>query len=495
MKVRPKVSGENRRRFLSTAALAAGGLGARAVLPGVLDALPYQKASESKTPEPKAPEQRAPEPKGPKADVTLRIAPVSFEIAPGRTIRTYGYNGQVPGPVLRMKEGAPVVVDVVNETDHEETVHWHGQMISVEADGSTEEGTPAVPPHSRRRYGFTPRPAGARWYHTHAAAGKSLQRGLYTGQFGFVYVEPASDPGRYDREVFLAMHQWEPFYAASMDEEDEDSAPAPPDNGLEVGYKAFAFNGKSLGHGEPVRVREGERVLFHFLNASATETVRVGLPAHQFEVIALDGNHVPNPQKVATLHIGVAERVDAVVTMNSPGVWTLGTLDDDDRKDGFGVVVEYAGRQGAPQWIKPAKPAWDYTVFGSEPGHVASPYGTFDLILKKIPGGHGGFNRWTINGKSWPDTDPLRVEAGRRYRMIFRNQSDDAHPLHLHRHSFELTKVYGKPTAGVLKDTVVVNANKTVEVDFTADNPGNTLFHCHQQLHMDFGFMALLKYT
>jgi FtsP/CotA-like multicopper oxidase with cupredoxin domain len=65
----------------------------------------------------------------------------------------------------------------------------------------------------------------------------------------------------------------------------------------------------------------------------------------------------------------------------------------------------------------------------------------------------------------------------------------------LHRHSFELTKVYGRATSGILKDTVVVNANKVVEVDFTADNPGNTLFHCHQQLHMDFGFMVLMKYA
>jgi FtsP/CotA-like multicopper oxidase with cupredoxin domain len=87
------------------------------------------------------------------------------------------------------------------------------------------------------------------------------------------------------------------------------------------------------------------------------------------------------------------------------------------------------------------------------------------------------------------------VKAGKRYRMIFCNESDDAHPLHLHRHSFELTKVYGRATSGILKDIVVVNANKVVEVDFTADNPGNTLFHCHQQLHMDFGFMVLMKYA
>jgi FtsP/CotA-like multicopper oxidase with cupredoxin domain len=82
-----------------------------------------------------------------KADFTLRIAPVSFDVATGKTIHTFGYNGQVPGPLLRMKEGVPVTVDVFNDTDHGEIVHWHGQMISVEADGATEEGSPAVPSH------------------------------------------------------------------------------------------------------------------------------------------------------------------------------------------------------------------------------------------------------------------------------------------------------------------------------------------------------------
>jgi FtsP/CotA-like multicopper oxidase with cupredoxin domain len=134
-------------------------------------------------------------------------------------------------------------------------------------------------------------------------------------------------------------------------------------------------------------------------------------------------------------------------------------------------------------------------VFGEAARGASSPDGQFDLTFRKIPGGHGGFNRWTINGESYPHADPLVVQTGRRYRMIFRNESDDAHPVHLHRHSFELTKVYGKSTSGILKDTVVVNANKTIEVDFTADNPGPTLFHCHQQLHMDFGFMRLMKYA
>ncbi len=76
-----------------------------------------------------------------------------------------------------------------------------------------------------------------------------------------------------------------------------------------------------------------------------------------------------------------------------------------------------------------------------------------------------------------------------------RNGSDDIHPIHLHRHSFELTRLGGKPTAGILKDVVMVGGYQEAEIDFVADNPGLTLFHCHQQLHMDFGFMTLLDYS
>ncbi len=80
----------------------------------------------------------------------------------------------------------------------------------------------------------------------------------------------------------------------------------------------------------------------------------------------------------------------------------------------------------------------------------------FNLVFEKIPGGHGGFNRWTINGKSWPDVDPLIVKAGQRYRIAMDNKSGDDHPVHFHRHTFELTRIGGKTTSGIRKDTVNV---------------------------------------
>ena len=111
------------------------------------------------------------------ADFNLRIAPMIVELAPHVAISTIGYSNQVPGPLLRMREGQPVTVEVVNDTDVPEYVHWHGLFVPSEVDGAEEEGTPPVPPHGRRRYQFVAKPAGSRWYHSHTEAMMDLHRG------------------------------------------------------------------------------------------------------------------------------------------------------------------------------------------------------------------------------------------------------------------------------------------------------------------------------
>jgi FtsP/CotA-like multicopper oxidase with cupredoxin domain len=418
------------------------------------------------------------------ADVTLRISPVVLEIAPGRVIKTTGYNGSAPGPVLRLREGRPATVDVHNETPVPELVHWHGLFVPSEVDGAAEEGTPFVPPHGSRRYTFVPRPAGTRWYHTHVAAGRNLKRGTYTGQFGILYVEPAQEAGQYDAEVFLALHGWDP-YLGTMGEDE---------SALEVVYRSYSINGRAMGHGDPLRVKEGQRVMFRILNASATMTHRIALSGHTFTVVGLDGNPVPAARRVEALELGPAERVDAVVTMGQPGVWILGDVDDGVRNAGLGMVVEYANRTGSAQWTPPAGVRWDYTIFGQPASAADAGVEIVPLIFRRKFAGNRWVDHWTINGKSFPKTDPIRVQANKRYRLRFDNQSDDPHPVHLHRHSFELTRFAGTATAGIVKDVVVVPPRRQVDVDFVADNPGPTLFHCHQQLHMDYGFMALVEY-
>ena len=116
------------------------------------------------------------------------------------------------------------------------------------------------------------------------------------------------------------------------------------------------------------------------------------------------------------------------------------------------------------------------------------------MIFEKIPSGSGRFNTWLVNGKPYPHEREFVLKQGTRYRLIFHNRTDDAHPLHLHRHLFELVDINGKPTAGIVKDTVIVPMYGRATVDFIADQPGLTLFHCHIQQHMDFGFKALFRY-
>jgi FtsP/CotA-like multicopper oxidase with cupredoxin domain len=184
--------------------------------------------------------------------------------------------------------------------------------------------------------------------------------------------------------------------------------------------------------------------------------------------------------------------------MNSPGVWVMGGLADDDRGHGMGIVVEYANAKGKPQWSKPKPYKWDYTMFGKDGVAPESPDETFDVTVVKHNGALNGFNQWLLNGEAFSIATmkpAYTVHEGRRYRFKFRNASDDVHPLHLHRHSFELVRVGGKSTAGVIKDVVMLGGFQQVEFDFVADNPGPTLFHCHQQLHMDFGFMAIINYA
>jgi FtsP/CotA-like multicopper oxidase with cupredoxin domain len=418
------------------------------------------------------------------ADFTLRIQPVTVELSPKHRVKTIGYNGTAPGPLLRVAEGKTVSIDIFNDTNDEEIIHWHGLHIPSLSDGAMEEGSPMVPAHGSVRYSFTASPSGTRWYHTHVSAGRNLNRAMYSGQFGFFYIEPRHDPGGYDAEFFLALKEWDPYWTTQLANSDS----------LDVGYQHFSINDRSLGFGDPLRVKEGQRIMLRILNASATRLRRIAFAGHRFRVLALDGNPVPSPQDVDVLELGPAERVDALVTMNAPGVWILGATDEDDRKAGMGIVVEYAGRTGSAVWTTPSSAPWSYTAFGT-PGTDSETGTRIPLIFRqKFVSSHWQ-DKWTINGKQFPQTDPIMVTAGGLYRLIFDNKSAEAHPIHLHRHTFEPVNIAGINTRGVKKDVVMVGAKSQVHVELIANHPGPTLFHCHNQMHMDFGFMAMLQYA
>jgi FtsP/CotA-like multicopper oxidase with cupredoxin domain len=424
------------------------------------------------------------------ADVTIDIAPYTLEPGGKRRIQTVAYNGQVPGPLLRLRQGREVSVAITNRTGDPEIVHWHGLTLPSDIDGAMEEGTPAIAPGATSRYRMTPDPAGFRWFHTHTFAGKNLRKAQYGGQHGFLLIEPADNPGQYDQEIFLALHDWE-----GQDLPSEDGSMNPS-------YEVSTINGKMLGAGDPIKVRQGQRLLLHLLNSSPTDVHWIAFAGHRFQVIALDGNAVPKPLAVDQLRLAPAERISALVEMNSPGSWILGDVRKHVQAAGMGIVFEYEGvASSKPRWNQPDELLWNYHQFAvtSTQDTVATP---IPLTFTSKFRGHGSEEQWLINGKSYPQTEEPVLEHGKRYRLILKNDSMDDHPLHLHRHRFEVRSVApaaGKQAvsnlSGILKDVLLVPTRTTAEVEFIADNPGLTLFHCHQQNHMDRGFMMVFRYA
>jgi FtsP/CotA-like multicopper oxidase with cupredoxin domain len=171
------------------------------------------------------------------------------------------------------------------------------------------------------------------------------------------------------------------------------------------------YNGQVPGR--LIRMQEGKPISVQVFND--TDTPEFG---HDFYVVGLDGNPVPRPDKVKTLQLGAAERVDAIVEMKYPGVWILGTPKDEDRNRGMGIVVEYANQNGKPQWHHSGKSDWNYLLFG-DAKPVTQPDQVIWMEIGKINGGKGGFNIWTINGQPYNQsaaavcTWPLRLITAR----------------------------------------------------------------------------------
>jgi len=416
-------------------------------------------------------------------DITLELAPYTLEASPKHHIRTIAYNGQVPGPLLRMREGDPQTVEITNRSSDPEVLHWHGLYLPSEIDGAMEEGTPMIAPGATTRYTMQPSPAGFRWYHTHTFAGKDLTKAQFGGQHGFLLIEPRSNPAPYDREIFLALHDWNGHFMSS------------DDGYMNPVYDVSTINGKMLGFGDPIKVKSGERVLLHILNSSPTEVHWVSFSGHAFRVIALDGNPVPQPQTVSMLRLAPAERVSAIVEMKNPGVWVFGEVRKHVQAAGMGIVFEYANATGKPVWNQPEDLIWNYRQFAATTAALATKSQRIELVFESKFQGHGNEELWLINYPQNSVKAP-RLQSGQRYRLVMHNKSMDDHPMHLHRHTFEIRNIEkATDLSGLRKDVVLVPANSTVEAEFLADHPGKTLFHCHQQDHMDRGFMMVFDYA
>lgn len=457
------------------------------------------------------------EPPGPVREYRLTARPADWTVGGAPSAPAWTYNGTVPGPELRVREGETLRVVLRNELPEATTIHWHGVPVPFAMDGVPDLTQAAVPPGQTFVYEFAAQTPGTYWYHTHV--GYQLDRGLY----GALIIEPRRESLEYDQEYTLVFDDWlldpdhpQPNPDASgmmgmmggrmggrmrgmMDQETprrSTGAHGPPPR-VEPLYDTLIVNGKSGQTASELRVRRGDRVRLRLINAGSALPVAVRVAGHAMEVTHADGQPVV-PRATDAVVLGMGERWDAIVEARNPGLWPITALAVGRKRTS--VMLRYDGIERTTPSAQPDDTAGRGRALryadlsAREPRPVEDCDREYDLELS---GGMMDPSRWTINGRRYPVTDPLEARAGERVRIRLFNMSMMPHPMHLHGHFFQLIGVDGRRIeAPMLKDTVTVGHMEELVLDVVADNPGSRwLFHCHNIYHHLGGMGTELRYV
>ena len=453
-------------------------------------------------------------------EILLETRQVKWELSPGRTMTAMAYNGRVPGPELRLKEGERARIVLRNALPEPTTIHWHGVDVPNPMDGVPGITQKPVQPGEAFTYEFEARPPGTRWYHTHFQEHRQMDLGLVAP----LIIEPAgTEPFPFDREYTLVLDDWATGAGRALPATREGTAGGRGEMGGMMGgmmgggmmgrgmggmmggghhstpaYDTMTINGKAYPATEPLRVRKGERARLRLINASADHTHVIRLAGHQLRVTHTDGNPLVEAVAVDAVPIAPSERYDVLVNADRPGSWWLYCAQPGHAAAGEQALLVYDGREGHRPDAVPEGTAglhlWHYSL-GQGRDVLAPASGTVRSFSQTLSGGMMGSDAWTINGKQYPSTDPIAVNRGERARVRLGNMSMEAHPMHLHGQSFAVLSVNGQRLAHPLvKDSVDVEAHMgAVDIEFTAHNPGDWFFHCHKPMHMEGGMIALVK--
>jgi FtsP/CotA-like multicopper oxidase with cupredoxin domain len=467
---------------------------------------------------------------------TGRVVPAVLDAVPGPvdlggvTVRTWSYQGEVPGPEIRVRKGDIVQARLVNKLPDPTTVHWHGIAIRDDMDGVP--GITQAPVAAGRdfTYRFTAADPGTYWYHPHV--GVQLDRGMY----GPLIVEDPAEPGAYDHEWTVVLDDWIDGTGYTPDQvlaalrngmsgmSMTGSSPSPSMSGMsgmgsstavgagmsgpvlsgasspllggdagDVRYAYYLINGRVRTAPRTFTAKPRQRVRIRFINAAADTAFRVALGGHTMTVTHTDGYPV-NPVQASALLLGMGERYDVQVTLDD-GVFPLTALAEGKASTALALVRTGAGAAAPPATVRPAELDRVLTGYSAlrPAASAALPSRTPDVTHRlELTGGMARYN-WGINGMSLDMAEPgalrFMMRQGQRVRVVFANTTTMYHPMHVHGHTFALSGT------GTRKDTVIVLPNQEVACDFDADNPGQWMAHCHNLYHAaESGMMAVLGY-
>jgi len=433
----------------------------------------------------------------------FKAAPTSVSLGSGPEFKAFTYNGQVPGPEIRVKEGETIRVVLENNLTEATTIHWHGIPLQNQMDGVPGLTQKAVDPGQKFIYEFEARPAGSFLYHSHAKY--QLDQGLY----GPLIIEAARPSESYDREYTLTLEDWvmrdgggtartlrRPPMAHMHGRMRRGPSYGPSEGPLwEPLYDSYAVNGRVDEAIKPLVVTKGDRVKLRLINASSATIYYLRLAGHNLTITHTDGNPI-RPVETDVLRIGMGERYDAIFLADNPGHWLLSAYDTGLGEGRLKIPLRYKGsRQKDPN-----PPSFEQGLRMAEYVDFESRKATGftnrrrDRFYDQVLGGGMHESYWSINGQVWPLADDLVVTAGERVALRYANHSMMPHPMHLHGHFFRIVNPKLPAERWIAKDTLILDHMQRIDVELDADNPGRWLHHCHNLYHMEAGMANVLTY-
>ena len=409
----------------------------------------------------------------------------------------WAYNGTVPGPELRFRQGDRLRIAVENALGVETTVHWHGIRLPNAMDGVPHVTQPPIAANGGRfLYEFDLPDAGTYWYHPHLGSPEQVGRGLY----GALIIEEREPPA-VDRDVVWVLSDWRLDRSASNVEDFRSFMDA--SHAGRIG-NTVTVNGAVR---DTFSVRAGERIRLRLINASNARIYGLAFEGHSPVVIALDGHPTP-PHPAERVVLGPGMRAELILDCAAAPRSSHRVIDGFYRQRAYELLQLQYGSEAPlrksfpPAPTLPANPLPRPRIAGAERHRIVFGGGMMGGMGGGMMGGMPGQGMqrglfWTVNGRPVPEHDHtplLKLALRKSYVIDLVNDTAWHHPIHLHGQVFRIVSRNGKQVEREeWGDTVLLDPRERAEIAFVADNPGDWMLHCHVLEHQTSGMMTVVR--
>jgi FtsP/CotA-like multicopper oxidase with cupredoxin domain len=407
----------------------------------------------------------------------IMAAPTEVNFLGDVETKVWAYNGQIPGPTLKIKLGDTLRVNFSNNLPQATTIHWHGVRVPNAMDGVPGVTQELVDPGESFVYEFTPKDAGTFWFHPHNRSSEQVERGLY----GILIVEDVDEP-QYSQDLVLVVDDWRIDQDGQINENFNSGHDLMHDGrwGNVITVNSTIKPSFPVAYGDRIRMR--------LVNVSNARVYKPSFPGLNPKVIAIDGMKVKENFDLTNLNLAPGNRIDLDITIPIDTDLNRIELVDSFTRN----KQNLASLDIIPQVVD--TPDFDIPSNDNIPSWSEADTLAPNVVLNLNAKRQGMQIKWTINDQAYPDVEKIILKVNNFNKILINNESSRLHPMHLHGQFFKVLSRNGQAVdEDYWQDTVLVKAKESVEIGLIPLDKGSWANHCHALEHAEAGMMTIIE--